>query len=160
MRRCVDFLQKLQGFWSVLLCTGLVIVVFLQVVTRYVFHTPFLWSEEVARFLFLWVALMGASLSVKNERHFTIELFNVEKIRNRNLRKILRLTPNLSVLFFASLMAVLGYEYFLVSRFRVGVNSQINMQYVFISIPIAGVSMFIYSLYHLVNVIKSRDTNK
>jgi TRAP-type C4-dicarboxylate transport system permease small subunit len=160
MKKYVDFIEKLQGFWGVLLCIGLTLVVFLQVVTRYVFHAPFLWSEEVARFLFLWVALMGASMSVKNEKHFVIELFKVEKIRNRNLRKILRLIPNLCVLFFALLIAILGYEYFLVSRFRVGVNSQINMQYVFIAIPIAGVSMLIYSLYHLVNVIKSWDADK
>jgi TRAP-type C4-dicarboxylate transport system permease small subunit len=160
MRKYVDFLEELQGFWSVLVFIGLTIVVFLQVATRYVFHAPFLWSEEVARFLFLWVALMGASMSVKNERHFIIELIRVEKIKNRNLRKILRLIPNLSILVFALLMTILGYEYFLVSRFRVGVNSQICMQYVFIAIPIAGVSMLIYSFYHIVNFIRSRDSDK
>ncbi len=160
MKKYVDFLQKLQGFWGVLLCIGLTLVVFLQVVTRYVFHAPFLWSEEVARYLFLWVVMMGASMSVKKERHFIIELFKVEEIRNRNLRKLLRLIPNLSILVFALLMAILGYEYFLVSKFRMGVNLQISMQYVFIAIPIAGVSMVIYNLYHLVNFIKGWDTNK
>jgi TRAP-type C4-dicarboxylate transport system permease small subunit len=160
MKKCVDFLEKLQGFWGVLLCIGLTLVVFLQVITRYVFHAPFLWSEEVARFLFLWVVMMGASMSVKNERHFIIELFKVEKIGNRNLRKLLRLIPNLSVLLFALLMAILGYEYFLVSKLRVGVNLQISMQYIFVAIPIAGVSMLIYSIYHLVNLIRSWKTER
>ncbi|MGI6038271.1 MAG: TRAP transporter small permease, partial [Limnochordia bacterium] len=82
MKRLVHWLEAIQGFFGVVLFTSLTAVVFLQVLTRYVFHSPVLWSEEMARFLFFWTALTGASISVKNQRHFVIEVFSVDKIKN------------------------------------------------------------------------------
>ena len=49
-------------------------VVFLQVVFRYVFFNPLAWAEESARFLFIWVSLLGASLGVKDHSHFAISM--------------------------------------------------------------------------------------
>ena len=49
-------------------------VVALQVLTRFVLHAPIIWSEEVARFLFFWVVLLGAAMSVKDRRHFVIDV--------------------------------------------------------------------------------------
>jgi len=160
MKKFIDFLENFQGFLAVIIFIGLTAVVFLQVVTRYVFHAPFLWSEEVARFLFFWVALVGASMSVKNGRHFVIEVITVEKIGNRTLRKILQLIPSLSILLFALLMAIVGYEYFIVGGLRVGVNSRINMRFVYAAIPFAGVSMIIYSCYHIVHILKGGQSEK
>ena len=53
---------------------GLVItvaaVVLLQVLMRYLFAYPNPWSEEVSRFCFIWVSLLGASLAVEHRAHF------------------------------------------------------------------------------------------
>src|SRR5437867_2710988 len=45
-------------------------VVFMQVVFRYFLHFPLAWSEELARFLFVWVSLLGAAIGVKQRAHF------------------------------------------------------------------------------------------
>ena len=46
------------------------VVVLLQVLMRYLFAAPNPWSEEVSRFCFLWVSLLGASLAVERRAHF------------------------------------------------------------------------------------------
>ena len=45
-------------------------VVLLQVLMRYLFATPNPWSEELSRFAFIWVSLLGASLAVEHRAHF------------------------------------------------------------------------------------------
>ena len=46
------------------------VVVLLQVLMRYLFAYPNPWSEEVSRFCFIWMSLLGASLAVEHRAHF------------------------------------------------------------------------------------------
>jgi TRAP-type C4-dicarboxylate transport system permease small subunit len=45
-----------------------------QVVSRYVFDAPLIWSEEAARYLFIWVALIGAAAAVRRGSHYGLEV--------------------------------------------------------------------------------------
>ncbi len=51
-----------------------VCVVFLQVVMRYVFQNSLTWSEELARYIFLWQCWIGASYAVKKGSHIRVEI--------------------------------------------------------------------------------------
>ncbi|MDO5562528.1 MAG: TRAP transporter small permease [Synergistaceae bacterium] len=51
-----------------------VALVFVQVIMRYVFSNSLSWSEELARYVFLWQIWLGASYAVKEHRHLRIEL--------------------------------------------------------------------------------------
>jgi len=159
MKKFVDSLETLQSILAILLFIALVVVVFLQVVSRYIFHNPLIWSEEVARFLLFWVALMGASLSVKTKRHFTIEFFTPEKIQNKTLKRIFQIIPNFCIVLFGLLMIIVGFKYCLMGRLRVGPSSNIKMLYIYLAIPIAGITMVIYSLYHIVHIVKTWKSN-
>jgi TRAP-type C4-dicarboxylate transport system permease small subunit len=63
-----------------------VVVTFSQVVTRYFLHVSLSWSEEVARFLFVWIATLGAAYGFKTKSHFAI-VFLVNRFPRR-LQKI------------------------------------------------------------------------
>ncbi len=54
-----------------------VILVFSQVVMRYVFQSSLYWSEELARYLFVWQTWLGASLAVREASHIRIEAIKV-----------------------------------------------------------------------------------
>lgn len=43
-----------------------------QVVARYLFGTPLIWSEEAARYLFVWVSMIGAALAVHHRSHYAL----------------------------------------------------------------------------------------
>jgi len=47
-------------------------VIFLQVVMRYVFHNSLSWSEELARYLFVWQTWLATGYAVKKQRHLRI----------------------------------------------------------------------------------------
>lgn len=55
--------------------TLMTIVVFLQVIFRYFLIRPLYWSEEAARYLFVWISLLGAALGVHRHAHFGMDFF-------------------------------------------------------------------------------------
>lgn len=50
------------------------VLVFIQVVMRYVFNSSLLWSEEVARYLFIWESWLGVSLAARTGEHIAVEM--------------------------------------------------------------------------------------
>lgn len=53
----------------------LCILVFGEVVARYVFNNPYFWSEELTIYTFTWVSFLGAALALKNNRHVLVGVF-------------------------------------------------------------------------------------
>jgi TRAP-type C4-dicarboxylate transport system permease small subunit len=65
--------KRLEEYFLVLSLVLLALVVFLQVVMRYVFQNSLSWSEEFARYLFLWQVWVGASYAAQKSRHLKVE---------------------------------------------------------------------------------------
>lgn len=57
------------------LLTALLLVVMVQVVSRYVFASPFSWTEELARFVFIWMVFAGAAFVTARRRHLAVQLY-------------------------------------------------------------------------------------
>lgn len=55
-----------------LLMVTIVVVIFSQVVTRYVLHVSLSWSEELARYLLIWLAMLSAAYGFKIRAHFAL----------------------------------------------------------------------------------------
>ena len=53
--------------------TAMVIAVVVEVVARYVFHRPLLWTEEVAKLAFTWLAFLGAAIAARHNEHIQVE---------------------------------------------------------------------------------------
>ena len=129
---------------------ALTIVVSLQVLTRFVLHVPMIWSEEIARFLFFWVVMLGAALSVKNRRHFVIDI-TMGRIKGARARFLFDVVPDVCVLGFSVFLLLLGIAYAQEGVLRTATNSHINMALVYGGIPVfAGLSV----LYSATNLLR------
>jgi TRAP-type C4-dicarboxylate transport system permease small subunit len=68
------------GVWRLILILGVVLLAvlvattLLQVLSRYVLRQPFDWTEEAARYIFVWVAMLGAGIAAKDRAHFFVDL--------------------------------------------------------------------------------------
>lgn len=125
-------------------------VVTLQVFTRFVLHAPVIWSEEVARFLFFWVVLLGAALGVRDRRHFAIDVAGGQRTPGaRTLRALLDLVPDLCVLAFSVFLLVEAIGYTRVGVYRIGTNSQVNMALVYAAIPVFAALSILYAAGNL-----------
>jgi C4-dicarboxylate transporter, DctM subunit len=57
---------------AALLTASMVAAIFVQVSNRYVFNSPLAWTEEVARFIFIWLSFLGAFLALRDRAHISI----------------------------------------------------------------------------------------
>jgi len=77
----IALLKKLDEYWAivervfiVLALSVMGIVVFIQVVLRYLFSAGIPWAEELARYLMVWAGFLGGSLATREKRHITIDI--------------------------------------------------------------------------------------
>jgi TRAP-type C4-dicarboxylate transport system permease small subunit len=140
---------RVNGWIAVVLFAWLTAVVGLQVVNRLVLHWPIIWSEEVARFLFFWVVLLGAAASVRRRRHFVIDLGYGRPLRRGPLGLLLTVLPDLCIFAFSAFLLVQGLDYTRVGWSRTATNSGVNMGVVYGAIPVfAGLSL-VYAAINL-----------
>ncbi len=86
-----------------LLLAVMSIVVFLQVIFRYVYHGSLPWSEELARYILVWLTFLAASIGVKRNAHIGVEV--VVKFLPPLLKKTTSIiTQILSLIFFMVLI--------------------------------------------------------
>jgi len=74
LTRFDHILAKGEAAGLIALVVVMTVVVFLQVVYRYVLTQPLHWSEELARFLFVWLSILGATLGLQKRGHFGLDI--------------------------------------------------------------------------------------
>lgn len=57
----------------IILMAGLIAVVFIQVTSRYVFNSPTVWSEELARYLSIWVVFLASAIVFRCDKHLSVD---------------------------------------------------------------------------------------
>lgn len=67
--RIGKLLDGIEFWFIVLACMSIVLLVFAGVLSRFVFAHPMAWSEELARYMFLWAALVGAASACRTGEH-------------------------------------------------------------------------------------------
>lgn len=70
-----SFLDKLEAGLVTVFLAGMVLVVFLQVIFRFVIHGSLPWSEELSRYLMVWAVFIGASIGAGKNAHIGVEAF-------------------------------------------------------------------------------------
>lgn len=150
MRRPADRLLGANGVVAVLVFVALTAVVTLQVVNRLVLHQPFIWSEEIGRFLFFWVVLLGAAISVRRRRHFVLDVMPRRRRPGTGvLHFLFDIFPQVCVLGFAVFLLVQSIEYTRAGMLRKATNSGVNMSAVYTAIPVFATLALIYSALNL-----------
>ncbi|MBB4123749.1 TRAP transporter small permease [Martelella radicis] len=145
-------LDKTLSFVCVLFLGIMVICVSWQVLSRYVVHVPSTWTDEIARFLMIWTCLLGSAYAVGAQRHIAIDIVPI--LLGPKKRAILDVFINLCILVFSLVVITGGGWYLLAKVFRSGqLTIALNIPYwiVYIVIPVSGLLMAFYSLYHLLN---------
>jgi TRAP-type transport system small permease protein len=97
MNRILNSFSKAINISMAVALSIMSILVFGNVVMRYIFNTGITWSEEVARFLFVWLVFLGAIGALKDNQHLGVDLL-VKKL-SPGLRKIFFLISNGIVLY-------------------------------------------------------------
>lgn len=126
------------------------IVIFLQVLFRYVIKYSLPWSEELARYLFVWLSLMGAAAGVKKNAHFGVDMV-VKKLKPRS-QHILKIVGSWFILCFLGVVLFEGFQLTIRNWTQYSPAMRIPMSFPYAAIPF---SSFIMSMYVIKEIISS-----
>lgn len=148
--RLKNAVDRVIAAFSVAVMIALVICVVWQVFSRYVLNQPSTLTDELARFLMIWVGLLGAAYTVGAQRHLSIDLLAMSL--NKRKQAVLSLLINLLICGFAGSVIVTGGIKLInktLATSQVSAAMQIPMGYVYIILPLSGAIMMFYTLWFI-----------
>ncbi len=150
-------LKKIENFIVISSLSGMFISILLQVILRYLFGKPLLWSEEVARYLFVYFSLIGISYGIKENSH--IRMVAVTQLLPENIQNTIDFILNILV---AALFLWLAPQSipFLGTQMKIyATATEIPMIFVYAVLPVgfamSGIRLLINSIE---DILKFKNT--
>lgn len=143
-----------------ILMASLTIPVGMQVLARYTGIIPtYLWTEELATFIFVWIVMIGSMVAVWDGTHFDVAITpDATSAWGILLQKGI---VYVFVMVFAILFAWYGVEYAKFGSIQSSVMMRLNLLWTYITVPIAGAVWTIFSAYRLYEIVVAyRQTSK
>ena len=144
----------------ILAVATLVLDVLWGVCTRFMLGSPSRWTEEVATFLLIWVALLGAAVAFGRREHLGVD-YLVKKL-DPATQVLMEVVAQIVVIAFAAAAMIYG-GYVLVSETlqsgQVTPALGIRMGYVYLAVPVSGVFIVLFCLEQISELLAGRDSN-
>jgi tripartite ATP-independent transporter DctM subunit len=96
-------------FIAALILAAEVVILLLGVISRYVFHNPLVWTDEVAGSLFLWLAMAGAVVAIEREQHLRMAVLVNRSSQGR--RELFAAFSVCIISIFVAIVLVASFEY-------------------------------------------------
>jgi len=150
-----EFLRQPLELSLCIILVAIVAVTFIQVLFRYIFHLSLAWSEELARYLFLWLAALASAYAFKTRSHFALR-FLVNRFGMRIQNTIGTLVTFIVVLFLAVfLWKAVGFTASMANQ--VAPSTQMSMALPYSSAVVGAVLMMFYVLRNWWTDIHKKD---
>jgi TRAP-type C4-dicarboxylate transport system permease small subunit len=148
MRKNID---KALEILLIVLMIALVLDVVWQVAARYLVKSPSSFTDELARFLLIWVGLFGSAYALGKKRHLAIDILP-SKLEGKRKALLLNFINILVIAFVISVLIIGGTRlvYITLSLNQISPALGIPLGYVYLSLPLSGLFMVYYSLHDLI----------
>ena len=138
-------LGRLEAAALAVMVVAITAVTFAQVFTRYVTENPLIWTEEVARYLFVWITLVGAAAAVRSNGHFGLDLL---RRRLPLLRKPLGTVTTLVVAAFFAFLLWTGIAETRQAALQLSPALQVGMQWAYLALPVGAALALCHVVAH------------
>lgn len=150
MEKVSELLNRICELVLILVLAVMAVVVFLQVLFRYMIHLPLFWTEEFARYCLVWASLLGSAVAVKRGEHIAVTFF-LDQLPAR-WGRILIFVAQLSVSFILAVMMWGGVKLVMVTSTQISPALRIPMAVPYLALPIGSTVM----LVHVISSILSK----
>ena len=156
MTRAKSLLDRLLTWVCVVLFAVLVLDVTWQVFARQVLDQPSTWSEELAKYLFIWLGLFASSLVFGERGHIAVD-FAVKKLPEK-AQVVVSVVVQVCILAFTVLVLVWGGLRVVDLAWEQNLTGlPVNVGPLYLALPISGVLIALYTLYHLVRILTGAE---
>lgn len=160
MRKVNKVLNYFEEYLAVTTLIFTSLLVFAQVILRYLFNYSLHWSEEVARYLIVWFIFIGSSIAVREKAHATVDAVLI--ILPNTMKKIFAILANMIAMIFCVVIIISGCKSILNVMQYGSVTPSLGMPMFipYLAIPIGGGLMFIRFLQIFIDDIRSLKVDK
>jgi TRAP-type C4-dicarboxylate transport system permease small subunit len=142
LKRLLDGYHRLLTRLMAATVAILIVPVTLQVVARYTALIPaWIWTEELSRFLFIWMIMLGSMIGVREGTHFVVDVWPDLAPRPAAL---LQIVTNLFVLAFALVFVGWGIQFVRFGWDQSSELAELPMVFIFVAWPIAGLTWLLF----------------
>jgi len=134
------------------LMTLLVVNVLWQVFSRYALNSPSRFTDELARYMMIWIGLLGAAYVSGERGHIGIDLFSRNKppAAQKKIQGII----SVLIILFAATVLIIGGGWLVYTRYILEVESaalKVPMAYVYLALPLSGILIIYFEIIHLLS---------
>src|SRR3989442_2677838 len=142
MKRIIEWYHRLLTWLMVATVAILIVPVTLQIISRYTELIPsWIWTEELSRFLFIWMVMLGAMIGIREGTHFEVDVW---PDLGRRATALLRIISNACVLAFALVFVWWGIAFVRFGWDQLSELAEMPMPWIFMAWPLAGVTWVIF----------------
>jgi len=128
--------------------TVMCLFVIAQIVARYVFRSPLVWTEEAARYSYIWITYLGMAVVTKQEAHIRIDVLSA--ILKGNAKKVVNLGVSIISLFLYGILLFVGARYTLANTIQTSPAMEISKAFIYVSLPLGA----LLSIVRLLGLIR------
>ncbi len=150
MNKIDSTLIKIEEWFAVILAAAMIAVIFAQVVSRTFLGAPLSWSEELGRYLFVWLSFMGASIALYYGSHLGIDTLVL--VLPKKLQKVLILITHIFVLILLYVMVNEGGTLLAKTAMQKSAAMRIPMSYAYAALPVSAVLMAFHTMVKIINI--------
>ena len=139
----------------------LVIDVLWQVFSRYLLNSSYSFTEELARFLLIWLSVLGAAYLNARREHLSMD-FIYSKLSDRNQVR-LSIFGEVVIFIFALLVMLVGganLVFITLHLDQLSGTLRIPLGYVYSILPVSGFLIMCFSVYHIVRFYKNQPRSQ
>jgi TRAP-type C4-dicarboxylate transport system permease small subunit len=152
MRRFIDGYSRLLTVLLGLSVGLLVVPVTLQMIARFTAWIPsWIWTEEMARFLFIWMVMLGAMIGVREGTHFDVDVWPELAPRTN---AALRIVSLVFVLVFALVFVWYGVKFLQFGWNQSSELADMPMGFIFAAWPLTGLTWLLFGIDRLRNDLR------
>ncbi|WP_154857565.1 TRAP transporter small permease [Cyclobacterium xiamenense] len=152
-------LDKVIGIMLMLIMAIMVLNVSWQVFSRYVVQSPSSFTDELSRYLLVWLGMLGAAYVAGQDKHLAIDILPA-KLRGEAKRKLLIVISIVIVLFVIPVMIMGGINlvYITYTLEQKSATLQLPLAYVYLMIPFSGLLVLFYQFVNLKLLLTKQDS--
>lgn len=142
-RKIFKIIDKIINITSVVFLSLMLIFVVLQIIMRYVFNAPLVWSEELARYCMFFMIFIGCMIAMKDNDHLKVDI--VINALPKRAKAVVNIINKLISFVFLVILIWFGFKFaFNNINIRSSIVTQIRMGLVYMIIPLCSIGMLIY----------------
>lgn len=158
MGNFVSKMDKVLSSLCVVISIFLVVCVVWQVFSRFILRDPSVYTDELARFAFIWVGLIGAAYAFGQKKHLAIDLLAIKlESKPAKLRRLNIIVNVISLCFIVLIMCYGGTKLVMntIDAGQVSPVLGVEMGLIYSAIPLSGFFMLVYVLRDLFTSLQS-----